>query len=336
MVRILSIDGGGIRGLIPATVLVTFEHLLQKYSGREDARLVDYFDLIAGTSTGGILAAIYLCPSTVHSQMAKFKAEDAVSLYKENGAKIFHKTFVHSLYAVFGLANAKYKTKGFEEVLDTYYRELKLSQLLKPCLIPAYDIEKKRAVFFNQLDPFKEGHEDFFVKDIIRGTTAAPTYFKPASILSSYNGSYSLIDGGVFANNPALCAYTEARKLKPKSQQEDYFILSLGTGSNQRGYPYEQAKNWGGAGWVRPLFSILQGGVAETVDYQLQSMYNAAKKQDHYLRIQIDLTQRGRGITQMDNTYPDNLKLLEEIGHELAEVYYDRLEQFARKIVSMK
>ena len=281
----------------------------------------------------GVLAAIYLCPNKLDRKKANFKAEDAVALYKENGSKIFHKTFIHSLCAVFGLASARYASKEFEQVLDTYYGEIKLSELIKPCLIPAYEIEKRRAVFFNQLDPLKENHEDFLVKDILKGTTAAPTYFQPASILSSYKQDYSLIDGGVFANNPALCAYVEAKKLPNQSLGEDYLILSLGTGSSQKGYSYEEARNWGGASWLRPLFSILQGGVAETVDYQLQVMYQAAKKQDHYLRIQTDLTQRGKKVTHMDNTAPDNLELLETIGKMLAETYYDQLEQFARKIV---
>lgn len=335
MIRILSIDGGGIRGLIPATVLVTFEHLLKKHSGREDARIADYFDLIAGTSTGGILVAIYLCPDKNNPARAAFQAEDAITLYKENGAKIFHKTFLHSLYALFGLSNARYRAKGIEEVLHYYYGEVKLSELIKPCLISAYDIEKRKAVFFNQADTLKRGKEDFFVKDIIRATTAAPTYFQPAHIISSYQKTYTLIDGGVVANNPALCAYAEATKLPQHSEKEDYMILSLGTGTKQQGYPYRRAKHWGGASWLRPLFSIFQAGVSETVDYQLEIMFRGAHKIEHYLRVQIDFSKQEKTVGPMDNVKPKHLNLLEDIGDRLADQYYDALDLFAEELVSV-
>lgn len=87
LVRILSIDGGGIRGILPGQILVRLEELLQEHDPQ--ARLADYFDFMAGTSTGGILACLYLFPDSEHPGRPLFSAKDAVDLYLERGDDIF-------------------------------------------------------------------------------------------------------------------------------------------------------------------------------------------------------------------------------------------------------
>ena len=88
MKKILSIDGGGIRGIIPGQILVALEKKLQEKSDNPQARLAEYFDLFAGTSTGGILTCICLCPSEVEPSKARFSAQDAVDLYMNHGEEI--------------------------------------------------------------------------------------------------------------------------------------------------------------------------------------------------------------------------------------------------------
>lgn len=106
--RILCIDGGGIRGIIPATLLITFEKSLQKYSRRSDARIADFFDLIARTSTGGILASIYLQPNSHNPHQAKFSAQEALQFYFEHDSEIFHFHLWHSIKNLAGLSGPKY------------------------------------------------------------------------------------------------------------------------------------------------------------------------------------------------------------------------------------
>ena len=148
--RILSIDGGGIRGIIPAGILIALEEKLQQGAGNEDARIADYFDLIAGTSTGGILACVYLCPSPDQPARPRFDASDALGLYFERGDEIFDIPLWHKIRSGAGLFDERYPAAGLEEALDDYLGELKLSALLKPCLITAYDIRRRRAHFFRQ------------------------------------------------------------------------------------------------------------------------------------------------------------------------------------------
>lgn len=327
-IRILSIDGGGIRGIIPATILVTFEQMLKERSGNENARLADYVDLIAGTSTGGILVALYMCPDQVTGTRPRYTGEAALQFYMEKGPLIFKKSLWHSIKSLCGLTSAKYSNKTYLKVMDEVVGDTKLSELLKPCLIPAYDIERRRAMFFNQMDPYKGHKGDFYIKDVVQATSAAPTYFEPAYILDSNGEGYSLIDGGVFANNPTLCAYAEASKLC-NDADITYSILSLGTGTSLHSYPYQKAKRWGGAGWLGPLFSILLGGVAETVDYQVGIMGQSGKDVEEYLRIQAYLDENDKGLSRIDNVSLCNMEHLRGIGNKLVKENYEALGKIA-------
>jgi uncharacterized protein len=320
-VTILSIDGGGIRGILPGVILAFVEKRLREREG-DNVRISDYFDLVAGTSTGGILSCIYLTPGM--DGRPKFTAQEAVDLYLDRGHEIFDVSLWQKMRSGLSLADEKYSADHLEESLDDYLKDTTLSQLLKPCIITAYDIFKRRAVFFNKVDAINNPVRDFYVKDIARATSAAPTYFETARIKSIYGTPYYLIDGGVFANNPAMCAYAEARKLdfasklhhegkKDKPMVRDMLILSIGTGSKGESYNYNQAKDWGVVGWILPLINILMSGNSETVNYQLSQMFKTIPppgKQDYY-RLEPD---REPADSAMDNASSPNMGALREAG----------------------
>jgi predicted patatin/cPLA2 family phospholipase len=334
--RILSIDGGGIRGIIPAQILVALEKKLQELTEDPSARIADYFDLLAGTSTGGILTCFYLCPDPARRGRARYPAQRAVDLYTQRGDEIFHRPFRHRLLSGGGLVDEKYPADGLEDALLEYLGDLRLRELLKPCLITSYDIKgdpaKKghRARFFTQHDAGK-GAPDFRVRDVARATSAAPTFFEPARIEDHEGRLYPLIDGGVFANNPALCAYSEARaKLKGSPTASQMVILSLGTGAPRRSYMYSEAKDWGPVGWVVPLIDIMMSGVSQTVDYQLRQIYDAVGRPDQYLRIQPVIP---NNASEMDDVSPENLERLVEIGTEAARANDAKLTAFAERLL---
>ena len=323
--RILSIDGGGIRGIIPGQILVALEEELQERDGPQ-ARLADYFDLVAGTSTGGILGCALLCPDA--DGRPRFTAREAVDLYLEHGDEIFDVPFFHRLRTVGGNTDEKYPADALEETLENYFGNLELKQLLKPCLITAYDIEKRRTVFFTQHDAGRPSR-NFLVKNVARATSAAPTYFEVARIASMTNVSRPLIDGGVFASNPAMCAYAEARERFGKTAAR-MAILSLGTGEVRKPYAYRDAKDWGPIGWVRPLIEIMMSGVSETVHYQLTQIYEAVARPEQYLRIDLDLSRLPHGVSpDMDDASTENLRGLERLGVEAAEKNRPALQAFA-------
>ena len=329
--RILSIDGGGIRGIVPGQILVHLEQFLRDQSGSADLKIADCFDLISGTSTGGILTCVYLLPDTSRAGGAprpKFNAQQAVDLYLNYGDDIFTVPIFKRLSSLGGLADEKYPATELEKTLSEYMGNVALSQLLKDCAITAYDIAERAVVVFNSRDnrDGKSPGKDFYVRDVARATSAAPTYFTPANIIAFDRSVHPLIDGGVFANNPALCAYAELST--SEKGLRDVALLSLGTGGVEKAYSYSEAKDWGGLGWVKPIIDITLSGVADAVDYQLQKLYAAAGARAQYLRISPALGPQTS--PDMDNATIANMKLLKQDGDAAYEANRQQLEAFAK------
>ena len=331
--RILSIDGGGIRGIIPGQVLVSLEQKLQEISGNPDFRIADAFDLIAGTSTGGILTCLYLCPDK-NTGKPKFSAPEAVDLYLQHGDNIFDVSIFRRIESLDGVAEAKYSADALEKALKDYLGDIKLGDLLKPCLITSYDITRRQAQFFNSADVKTQGSGwDFYLRDVARATSAAPTYFEPANISSLDRQVYPLVDGGVFANNPTMCAWVEAYNAHPELKVSDLHILSIGTGEVDKSYHYSEAKNWGKIGWIGPVLDIMMSGVSETVDYQMRKLFKSAGYPDHYLRLQIDLQNFSDVDSSMDNASEKNMRALEKAGQKFAHDSDAALTAFAQKLL---
>lgn len=333
LTRILSIDGGGIRGMIPGQILITLEEMLIELSKNKAAKLGDFFDFIAGTSTGGIMACLYLCPEEKNHKKPRLSAKQVVEFYDENAGAIFSSSLFYQLKTLHGYIGAKYPVAAIEHAVKKYFHNLELKQLIKPCLIPAFDIHKQGAHFFTQHTAKKNKKSNYLVKDVVRATSAAPTYFQPATIHSMAGKTYSFVDGGVFAGNPALCAYVEARKLDNHPEVENMLILSLGTGQVHNPDECKKAKNWGKIQWIEPLMDILLNGSTEIVDYQLQRIFEAVDKPDQYLRINPTFDKEHLALNSIDNASRENLDALKEFGALTAKKYHKKLENMAKLLV---
>ena len=338
LTRILSIDGGGIRGIIPGQVLVSLEEKLKKIDNNPDAKIADYFDLIAGTSTGGILTCIYLAPSKDNPKRPMFSAKEAVDLYLERGDEIFDISFWHKVRSGGGITDEKYDQAELEEALKDYLGNLMLTDLLKPSLISSYDIKNRKAHFFKSHRAKTDKSRNFKVREAARATSAAPTYFEVARVKSETNVTYPLIDGGVFVNNPTLCAYAEARttqfdNFRKNPTASEMMILSIGTGNVDEPYYYKKAKNWGAVQWIVPVIDIMMSGVSETVDYQIRQIYDAVNKPNQYVRISPDL---GDANSAMDDASLKNLQALKKAGEKCATDNDKLLTEFAKLLVANK
>jgi len=146
--RILSIDGGGIRGIVPAVVLAHLEKTLQQLSHNPDVRLVDFFDLFAGASTGSMIIAGLLAPNKDNRPV--YSAKQIVDLYFDNAEVIFQDSILQDIKSVAGLLNVKYNPDGIESVFQEYFPDTELKELLKPTLIPVYDLTRGKNYFFRQ------------------------------------------------------------------------------------------------------------------------------------------------------------------------------------------
>ncbi len=269
--RILCIDGGGIRGIVPAVLLREIDLRLQE---RDPAGppLGERFDLIAGTSTGGLIALSLAMPLATRGGE---RVTDRVSaLYDDEGPTIFPSpTWLFDKVGKF--LDEKYPSKPIEGVLKRYFGDTRLSQGLTDVLVPAYAIEKRQPVFFKSKYAREDGGGfDARMRDVGRATSAAPTYFEPHKMSVVIGGEVvddALVDGGVFANNPAMCALSEAIR-NYGARLEDVLLVSLGTGHTNRAIEYDDAKDWGLAGWVRPVISVMMDGMADSVEYQCRQL----------------------------------------------------------------
>ncbi len=331
LVKILSIDGGGIRGIIPGTILKYLEEKIQEKTGNSETRISDYFDLLAGTSTGGILTLALICPN--EQGKAKYSAKKAVGFYIDRGTEIFSVSTRKKITSLGGLIDEKYSVGNLEKVFEEYFGKTKLSELTKPCLITSYDIKNRKEVFFNKTDA-KNPDRDFLITDVARATSAAPTYFEPAHIHSLKGIANPMIDGGVFANNPAMCALVEVTKLEKVPSLNDIFILSLGTGEdkkNKKTFSFDEAKDWGQIGWVRPIIDIMMDANSETVDYQLNKIFESTGGTDRYYRLQPELE---NADPDMGNASKKNIKALVKDALEYIEVNKDKLDKIVKLIIT--
>lgn len=321
--RILSIDGGGIRGIIPALVMAEIE----KQTGKPIAQL---FDLVAGTSTGGVLALGVTCPHPDDPTRPRYSAADGVRLYEQEGRRIFSRSPWKRVTSLNGITDEKYPSGPVEAVLKEYFGETRLKHALTDVLITAYETERRFPWFFRSNRARQNPEYDFLMWQVARSTSAAPTYFEPAKIdVPSPADYYALIDGGVFANNPTLCAFVEAKTLQPKT--EDILVVSIGTGELTRPLKYTEAVNWGAAEWVLPIINVLMQGVSATVDYQMHTLLPpTARGKQRYYRFQAKLNE---GMDDMDDASRTNLRVLKLLGEELIHQSGDQIGKLCRELV---
>jgi len=297
--KVLAVDGGGIRGIIPALVLAEIE-------ARTARPISDLFDLVAGTSTGGIIALGLVKPGA-NGKVEK-SATDIVNIYRQTGTKIFPQTFLQGLHV--GLVRgAKYDAAGLESVVKDQFGDIRLKDALKPAIIPAHDIGQQKPMFFKSEKAKLSPADDFAMRDVVRATTAAPTFFPPTRVQPADGSSaYGLVDGGIDAGNPALCAYAEAIKMGRAG--DGVLMVSLGTGQSGWSLDFEKASEWGAVEWAGPLIGMVLDGSNFTVDYQLRQILQTDAPPQMYYRFQVTLDGAAGGI---DDASAANLNHLTEL-----------------------
>jgi uncharacterized protein len=290
-IKVLAIDGGGIRGIIPAMILSE----IQKRLG---ADLYKFFDLISGTSTGGIIA---LGIGTQCNKGQPYSPVELANLYIDKGPGIFKKNL---LTWATNVLRPKYSPDALEQTLAEYFGDTQFNTALTPLLISSYDLQGQLPFFFKSHRIAENPNYNWPVVSIARATSAAPTFFPPLQ-LTRGSDSYALVDGGVFVNNPSMAAYAQARFLYPDATQ--FVVVSAGTGNRQDQITYAQAKDWGLLQWAKQIAPVFMDSVSEAVDYELESMPGC-----RYFRLQPP--NLDPASPDMDNATPQNLANLQTVA----------------------
>lgn len=334
---ILSIDGGGMRGIISGKALAYLEQALKVKSGNPDARIADYFDVVAGSGVGGIFAAMLF--ATKDGNRPIFAAEDTWRFLAEKGKKLYPRKGSSS--GTGGLVRRVLRRGGegtvsatarMEKAMKEAFsdertgRNLTLKDTMKPVLIPCYDLTSTAAFLFSRADALEADSFDFRLWEVCRATSAAPGVFEPVC-MKSIDGSKQCVavDGGLAMSNPAAAAITHVLHNKQEFPfvrgVEDILVLSVGTGQVLEGsFDYEKVKGWKAKEWAFPMAQISSEGSADLVDHVVGMSFGQWRT-SNYVRVQANghnvLGSSSCGVNLDTDPSPNNVKRLVGIGDEM-------------------
>jgi predicted acylesterase/phospholipase RssA len=272
------------------------------------------FDMMAGTSSGGLIAAGLSAPrpggrageaATTITELRTFFERESREIFRSSISARLARAVTNPL----GLFDETYDARPLEKLLKERFGWTSMASGLTRLVLTAYDIERRKAVFMtNGAEENGSRPDDYYFWQAVRATTAAPSYLEPARVENlSRRHDEALIDGGVFMNDPTMAAYLEARKLYWGA--DEIVILSLGTGrAPGRPFLYKDAIGWGALGWMQPskgvpILSILTDGQSQTASYQAERLF-ADLPNVSYHRLEAELPP---GAEDADNARPGNI-----------------------------
>lgn len=315
--RVLSLDGGGIRGIITAAWLDRLEGYLQ--AEHPNSKLADYFDIVAGTSTGSILACA-IAQGT--------PARQIIDMYLDKGEVVFPPSGWFRLDAwqagfrrLKGIAeegwrvffpNAfapKYSGRGLDEVLQGVFKGECFFRPNEPqCVVTGFDAFSGMPVIFNSTNP---NFAHLRTWEVVRASCAAPTYF-PAMPISFGPNQSGLVDGGIAANNPTSVAAVEAiKRLQQGTRGHQFdpnqlFIASFGAGYLKGRVSLDSARRWGTVEWMPSIIDLMFTGSTEVVDHTVRHLVPPG----NFYRIELPLCPKMAPMDKADREHLNQLVCL--------------------------
>ena len=304
---LLTLDGGGIRGAAATQFLMRIDQALKLRHGRTLRDCVDFF---AGTSTGSIIAlALGTTRLSLEALNDLYGVASARAIFEEN----------RGWFEIDGINAPRYEAEGKASVLQREFGEARLGDVPagKHVLAVAYAVEQRKPLVLKSTDP---SHRELLSWQVADGSSAAPTYF-PTRSLSLDSTQQWLVDGGVIANNPALCAIAEVRRAWPGYGLEDVRVLSVGTGYRTRKINGPASRKWGALGWVTQGHLVDLLADERVVAYQARNLLPSGT----YIRVNAELAQQP-GLSEapddaMDDISEGNIRRLKALGDFWFDAY---------------
>jgi len=319
---ILSIDGGGIRGVVPLYLLSKLEAELRTRLNKSDFFISSCFDTLSGTSTGAIITAGLSVPDKKSNQ-PQYDARFILHAYLNAGQKIFRASTWDSWKSLGGLASSKYSPVALEKYFEHFFKDHVMEDLLYNNMIVAYDLLDRKPFVFTGGD---FGASPFRVREALRASTSAPVYFQPANIKDLDGKTYSLIDGGVVANSSTLVLLQYLLSRHFINKQTELTWISLGTGIGAPAFEIEDLN--GALSWLYPLLDILNTGSAGNASLQTETIISNLFSNSSFIRINPHLSNASTGL---DDISPNNLKELQGA----AQAYIDTHGEIWEKVIAL-
>jgi patatin-like phospholipase/acyl hydrolase len=318
MMKVLSIDGGGVRGIIPARILKEIET-------RTNKPISKLFNIVSGTSTGGLLTLAITKPNTQGNP--EFSAKNLVDLYMERSKEIFAKpSIIRKIKTGFGLWGSKYDRAAYDKILLQIFKDTLLSQSLCPVFIPIYSLGNSKPFIASTYFAACNKENDFYLRDIAGAASAAPTYFDPKKFRSPNSTTiYQGVDGGIYANNPELIGVTGVYLLHPSFEIGNIILLSLGTGDTVKNN--QNSGNDGDIGWLKNKDII--GNMMDAESAIAETAVTAMLKNSNHFRFQLHLPNE---LAAMDNSSDSNLNALLEAAENFIQQNTHSIDNLCKKL----
>ena len=318
MMKVLSIDGGGVRGIIPARILKEIET-------RTNKPISKLFNIVSGTSTGGLLTLAITKPNTQGNP--EFSAKNLVDLYMERSKEIFAKpSIIRKIKTGFGLWGSKYDRAAYDKILLQIFKDTLLSQSLCPVFIPIYSLGNSKPFIASTYFAARNKENDFYLRDIAGAASAAPTYFDPKKFRSPNSTTiYQGVDGGIYANNPELIGVTGVYLLHPSFEIGNIILLSLGTGDTVKNN--QNSGNDGDIGWLKNKDII--GSMMDAESAIAETAVTAMLKNSNHFRFQLHLPSE---LADMDNSSDNNLNALLEAAEDFIQQNTLSIDNLCKKL----
>ena len=305
-VRVLSLDGGGVRGLLNAVLIAELERAL-------DAPMQQHFDVIAGTSTGALIAAGLAAPPR---NARPLDAGVFVDIDRQRAGDIFPKRRTLPR-AILSAGARPRRSEPLDDVLTTYVRDVRLAETAVEVAIPAYDVLEREPVLFTRAAAREAGDTEFRLADAALASAAAPSYLP--SVEASWLGRpRRFIDGGVFANDPALLTLLALRRVDDRRPVR---VLSLGTGLGSLKHGYRSGTAAARPRDPRNAELLFMGALEAVLDANGRMASDAVRQllgPDDHLRIDYDFPE---GVPDLDDA---RLETLDQLSRQALATWHRR------------
>lgn len=294
--RILSIDGGGVRGIIAAIWL----HRLEQKLG---SPLHENFDLIAGSSTGATIACALASGTS---------AEELIELYTKQTLQVFpreRRHIVNRTKRLFteGFSKPRYDADGLGQTMRDIFGESTYGTLKTRTMVTGYNLLNRRALIFKN---WKSTHQPLPIWEICTASCSAPTFF-PAHVMKIGYADLPIVDGGLVATNPSACALAEAVRIGRKDGREiglhEIVLASFGTGQSARHISIEDGLKWGPLEWARSFVDVIFDGNCEAATYICENLLG----EERHFRFQVRLH---HALSDLDAAKQPNLNALASVA----------------------
>ena len=313
-IKVLAIDGGGVRGIIAAVIIKAIEDKAGK-------PITEMFDYITGTSIGGVLAASYVVSKKDGSHL--YTSDYIINRWETMLNEVFPQDYWSWVKNSFGVFSSKYDRTGVESLINKLLGENKLTDTMIPISLHALRLEDNMPKTFSTLHACSDQKENFYLKDAVAATAAAPPFFDPKVILDKH-----YIDGVVYANNPVIAGFAELERHDKSITPDDLMIVSVGTGQVNNYYSYNIYDSYGIWNWVissNNILTILLSAASFGIEYSFSKIFS-----ENSYRLQPIIPAE---LAAPDK--PKNIKALRKVAEEYVAENQDKIAKIVATLIAV-